>query len=400
MFCTKCGHKNPDNGNFCTRCGNPLIKPKKFNHSEETTSINEESFNIKDNLKRESEALVKDINQTSEKFNEEKNIDSLNNAKEETNESIYPQNQYDEEGNLILPVYDDPKKSKVGIIIGIVVAAIITAGGILSYHYFVESIALLSPYIKSKPEIEVKNLINKFIDLAQKNDLEGLKDIYPGIFNADSISFNNATINNISIESNNSSGYIVNFPEFKLIIESTEEGFKIKDSKDFFAYPLTKKEIAMKTGLWDDTMEDIGLSYRMHDDGFWRYMENKFKLISPDIIQLGETDDLEITLINTTDKPIKGENYEVEYELYNRVIRNVMEDDYGYEYYDYEYESEISTKPGKDIEPYGQVKYDHWGGSGEGELVKRIIYKMSPQEKEIFYNFTGKEYDDYISKKH
>src|SRR5689334_17513636 len=27
MFCTNCGHKNPDGSNFCASCGNPLTEP-------------------------------------------------------------------------------------------------------------------------------------------------------------------------------------------------------------------------------------------------------------------------------------------------------------------------------------------------------------------------------------
>ena len=42
IFCTECGAKNKTNANFCTSCGNKLIKPTPVVTAEPEEPVNEQ----------------------------------------------------------------------------------------------------------------------------------------------------------------------------------------------------------------------------------------------------------------------------------------------------------------------------------------------------------------------
>lgn len=310
----------------------------------------------------------------------------------EDNSRAYPQNQYDEDGNIILPIYEEnEKKGKAGIIFGIIATLIIIAGGIIGYHYYIESVPFISSFIKSKPEIEVKSFIVDFLEIADIGNKEVLSEYYPDVVYSNNLNIpvtSNIIVNNIS-GSNQYEIRLSDNPVIILYVSGLPDGnFQITSSKGFFYYDPIQIEIAKKTGIWSYDLTDAQLAERMNDNGYWEYLKSISNHSSLELIKLGENDGSEISLINQTDKIIKGKYYEVEYESYSRVGDPI-------EGFEYEYTS--YTKPGKDIQPNGKVKYEHWSGSGGGELVKGIIYQMTPEQLNEFYSFTGNEYQEYLS---
>ena len=130
MFCTKCGHKNPDNYKFCSRCGNPL-KQTVIVEEDITTETKQNEVKFNGLTEAQSETLG------SQDLIKEESSSTKISAIEDNPKS--PLNQYDEDGNLILPVYDEPKKGKKGLIIGLILAACLTGFGIWGYSAYVES---------------------------------------------------------------------------------------------------------------------------------------------------------------------------------------------------------------------------------------------------------------------
>lgn len=303
-----------------------------------------------------------------------------------------PQNQYDEYGNIILPVYEEnEKKGKIGIIFGILAAIVLIAGGIIGYHYYIETIPFFSSFIKSKPEIEVKNFIVDFLEIADNGNKDMLYEYYSDVVYSDNLNIPitpNIVVNNIS----GTNQYEIRLSDNPVIIlyvsELSDGNFQIISSKGFFYYDPSQIEVAKKTGIWSYDLTDAQLAERMNDRGYWEYLKSISNHSSLELIKIGESDGSEILLINQTDKIIKGNDYEVKYESYSRVGDSI-------EGFEYEYTS--YTKPGKDIQPNGKVKYDSWGDSGGGELVKGIIYKMTLEQLNEFYSFTGNEYQEYLS---
>lgn len=293
-----------------------------------------------------------------------------------------------------LPVYEEPKKSNVGIIIGIVASLIIMAGGIVGYNYFINSIPFIHSFIPSKPEIELNNFVQKLAYHTSINDIFSIKDIYPSITYVDSLTVLDPQFIEI-IQTKEDSSYIVKLNNASIKVALNEKGdFIIKESKGLLAYSSDKMELAKETGLWNENLNDILLTERMHDTGFFDYLRSKLIVNPANILTLGKEIDSEIEIYNNTNQQIKGSDYEVEYESYSRFLGPNGD-------YDWQYETTTYTAPGKDIAPHGKVKYEHWFGSGAGVCVKDIIIKI-PQD-EINKRFaqkimwTGNEYQEYLS---
>ncbi|MCH5233662.1 MAG: zinc ribbon domain-containing protein [Muribaculaceae bacterium] len=249
MFCTKCGQKNPDNYKFCSRCGNPLKQPVIVEEAG-VTETKKDEVKIEKPTETKSESLS-----FQDSIQENSPSTRIPNLEEEPGT---PLNQYDEDGNLILPVYDEPKKSKLGIILGIIAAVIIIAGGIVSYHYYIESVPFISPYLKSKPEIEAKNFAKNFVDLLSYGNNNSIKNYYPDFY-GDSLlitmPFDSKQIDVITITDG---VYEVRLsPTVKLIFtQEKDDNYIVAYSKGLFNFPEEGLNLLRKSGIDYNNLTD------------------------------------------------------------------------------------------------------------------------------------------------
>lgn len=244
MFCTKCGQKNPDNYKFCSRCGNPLKQPSRV-----------EAFIVKETKEERKE---KELNEVSSESLE--NEDIVRNSSENIlnpEENTHPINQYDEEGNLILPVYDEPKKSKMSLTLGIFVALIITAGGIIGYHYYIESISLISPYLQSKPDVEVKRFSKFIITWVSEKRPDLLESFYPGVRNIP-YDFTAIDSKKIKIIQRDGDLFTVSLsPSVQIKMEPENRFFRIISSKGLFNFSNDDLDLLSKSGIEYENLTDM-----------------------------------------------------------------------------------------------------------------------------------------------
>lgn len=393
MFCTQCGQKNPDNFKFCRKCGNPLRKPS-------VSSLQSEAIIEDKKNDRKDESLVtpgSSVNNNLSGVDKEE----LNNLKNNPEEVANPQNQYDEDGNLILPKYEEEKKHNIGIILGLIAAAIIMAGGIVSYHFYVDSVPFLSPYMKSKPEIEVKNFAKKFAQLAEQNNRSELTALYPDIAEADSIALqydpNEIIIENfdgVTYEIRLSSGALIN------VIAADENNYKVISSRGLFAYPEDKIGIALKTGMYEYRMTDKEFNHRMKNDRFFDYLKKRSRKnlenlisVNPELIvtnpNMGEG---YFSVRNNSNVTIPGSAYTVRL----KSTRPYINWDTGEITPNVEYE-DLS---GVTLSPKGKGKIEinfSVNTGGEDLEFENIQWNISPEELQgNLIKYTGNEYKEYI----
>lgn len=245
---------------------------------------------------------------------------------------------------------------------------------------------------KLSPEDEVRNYGKYFVEKLSANQLDSLKAGYPDIVKADSII--PVQWDTIMITESSPGQYDVTLAEgVTLKVSRSDDGkILVTESKGLFAFPADKIDIAKKTGMWEDNLSDLVVAERLGDNNFFDWVEKSKNIKSSDIISLGKGVESTYerpgyaTIVNKTDQPIKGSDYKV---IYSEVYFEGM----------YPIES-TKTKPGKDIPPHGNVRYEVLTFNRGGEKVKGIKLTLSPEQiKERFASYTGNEYKEYLDSK-
>ena len=249
------------------------------------------------------------------------------------------------------------------------------------------------------PEDEVRNYSKYFIDKISENKLDSLEDSYPDILKADSIV--PIESDSILVVEKTPGQYVVTLTEgMTLLVERSENGdISVSESKGLFAFPSDKMELAKKTGMVKDDLNDAQLAKRMGDKDFFKYINDRSKSLGNNIISVDRK--LHVTqyadywyeewkgyynLTNNTDYPIKGSDYSV-IEKWEWMAQG-------------EYDHGTNYKPGKDIAPHSTIKYPV---SGSGRSSSQIVgVKMKIPQEELsarFAPFTGNEYQEYLDSK-
>lgn len=249
---------------------------------------------------------------------------------------------------------------------------------------------------KTTPEDEVRNYGKYFVEKLNANQLDSLTASYPDIAKAHSIvTFQSDTIMVVETAPGQ---YDVTLAEgITLKVNRTNEGsISVTESKGLFAFPTDKVELAKKTGMWNESLTDAQASERIHDEEFFRWLKKVKSIKSSDIISLGRTEgDGYWTrgfryVVNKTDQPIKGSDYQV--------IKK-----YGYAVFngkDYDEGSGTELLHGEDIPPHGSVKFEFSNSSHGGEEISSVKLKLTPEQiQERFAKFTGNEYQEYLDSK-
>lgn len=175
------------------------------------------------------------------------------------------------------------------------------------------------------PEEQVRNYAQYFVEKLNANQLDSLVASYPDIEIADSVI--NLKCDSVIIEKIGDEGvYEVILNEgVRLKLNYLDKGeIKVMETRGVFAYPEAKMTIAKKTGLWNDTINDVNLNKRMNDEAFFKYVKDIKKINPKTLITIGKftssdkhmglaARDGSKPLINNTDVEIKGTDYYIIY---------------------------------------------------------------------------------------
>lgn len=255
---------------------------------------------------------------------------------------------------------------------------------------------------KTSPEDEVRNYALFFVDKIEAGQLDSISISYPDIEKADSL---------VTLKVDSISVVEINPGQFDLILEddvilkvnrSDDGNITVLESKGLFAYPAEKINVAKKTGLWDDSLNDVQQLERMKDQGFDEYLAKLTKDKTNKILSFGEivwnngafgqSDYGTILITNLTDTDIKGSQYNMVISQ-NWVDRSTLES-----------QTEYQTLPGKDVPAHGttKIRVDGEGGMNGGWIepyAHKLNLKMSEEEKAKLASFSGNEYQEYLNSK-
>ena len=182
------------------------------------------------------------------------------------------------------------------------------------------------------------------------------------------------------------------------ITRAADGSMTVNETRGLFSFPADRKEIAKKTGMWDDSLNDAQMAERMNDDAFFKKMNKQSSANTKNLISVGkmvitkEWPGIEVEpgygyfpLTNNSDIAIKGSDYNV-------VIKasNV-----------YSGESWTYTESGIDLAP-----------KGSGRINVEFVPRCNPEKASIKFKvsekdlmsrtapaFTGNEYQEYLNSK-
>lgn len=264
--------------------------------------------------------------------------------------------------------------------------------------FFLVALALTATSCNSKSaEEEVKNFGQHFVSKIAANQLDSLKACYPDIVKADSI----ATLkgDSISVVKESDGLYTLTLaPNVTLKVTRGDDGvIKVNSSKGLFSYPTGKLDMAKKTGLWEESLQDAELADRMDDEDFFKYLSDKVSVdkiltvdkkfhVTKEIMFMMDSGSGYYTIKNNTDQKINGSDYSI---ILNYVyIGGGMES------------NTRDIEPGKDIAPNGTVKIvKPYTGH---DFIELNGVKMNIPQEELaarFLKYTGTEYKDYLKTK-
>lgn len=246
------------------------------------------------------------------------------------------------------------------------------------------------------PEDEVRDYAKFFVEKISLNQLDSLKASYPDIMDADSIVALQS--DTIMVEETSPGQFSVALtPETTIKVSRSEDGsISVVESRGLFAFPEGKMEMAKKTGMWNDSISDKDFSARIKDDEFFKYMNDKAKKSTSNLISVSKfhlTKEPEFgmdtgagyyTLTNNTDVEIKSSDY---------VISMYYEGFYGLG-------NHREDEPGKDLPPHGTAKYSIEFTPKVIPSCKGIKFTLSDEELAArFAPLTGNEYQEYLDSK-
>lgn len=255
------------------------------------------------------------------------------------------------------------------------------------------------------PEGQVKDFAVRFGDFVNTNQKDSVQKYYPGFEKTDSLA--NLPLGNLIVEREDEAGiYRVEYsPEITLTVKNGKGEIQVLESKGLFAYPEKNIELAKKTGMWDENLNDTEMAARMNDENFFSYISKKTNFNPDKILTVNsklkvtkiveEWHYLDIygyyTITNNTDQTIYPSDYKM-----NFADNHEGGGDQGLKRY---------SEPGKEISPGETIKievknYSGQGGEHEDHHLVGVTILLTPEEiQEKFASFNGNEYKEYIDSK-
>ena len=261
--------------------------------------------------------------------------------------------------------------------------------------YCVSILAMLATSCgpKTTPEDEVRNYGKHFIEKISANEIDSLTATYPDITAVEE--YANLDSDTVIVAATETPGqFEVTLADgVTLIVNRADDGsITVDESYGLFAFPADKEELARKTGLWDDNLNDVKLAERMNDDEFFKWVEKKTAAPSK-ILSLGKY---------YADPPTGGSAYSGDQTIVNNTSVPVDGSDYVVIYHCAESDGEWrESRPGKPIPANGSVRFKEGGHGAYGNWIEGVKMKLSSKEiKEKFSKpLTGHEYQEYLDSK-
>ena len=237
---------------------------------------------------------------------------------------------------------------------------------------------------------EVTDFAADFARKVQAGQVDSLKMVYPQIEDADSIAVT-FVADSLRVDDTDKEGvYNVSYGNgVAVTVRMDGDGrMTVLDSRGLFAYPktgalngdLTDAEKAKRMAIVDLMAEDI---YSRYSDKRKNAIVNLGLTITKDIMFRMDEGAGYYTLKNTTDRPIKGNEYTITWEDVHMMS---LEDDTRYR-----------TETGKDIPANGTVKFPVEFTEYAGSSISKITMKeLSNEEFMAGYTPVGNEYEAYV----
>lgn len=250
----------------------------------------------------------------------------------------------------------------------------------------------------TSPEEQVRNYGKYFVEKVAAGQLDSLKVSFPSLAQAEGlVDLQSDTI--LVAETAPGSFDVTIRPGVILRVNRAEDGtISVIDSKGLFRFPEEKYGQAIESGMFNDSIDDSKKQALLNDNDYFDWLKRKMTEKASNSIKLsmgkerivywtmaeGFDSYMPVTLTNTTDQPISGNDYNIAYTLVQY---------WGTEGDTY---SSKKTRKGVDLEP---------GASKTIELKEQVVDKY--KNMRIDYknksanrpSLTGNEYQEYLDSK-
>lgn len=246
---------------------------------------------------------------------------------------------------------------------------------------------------------EVETFATNFARNVEDGDIEALKSVYPQIEEADSIAleFNPDSLKVDKTDKENVYSIYYGNGVSATVSMKDDGSMEVTETKGIFAYPDAKEEFAKNIGALKGDLTDSDKAKRMTlvdfiaEDIYHNYSEkrkhaivNKGATITKDIMFMMDAGSGYYTLMNTTDEPIKGDEYTITWE---DIYLAAMVD-----------ETNHRVETGKDIPAHGTVKIPfQFSGHSQSSITKITMKELSNEEFMKTYTPKGNEYKEYVN---
>ena len=264
--------------------------------------------------------------------------------------------------------------------------------------YSLLCLGLIGIYSCSQNQKRVQTFADTFVGYANGDQLDSIRAVYPTA-NFDSV----APLNSDSIQIAETDGvYHIDFGSTKWIeIKENEDGtFTIENSKGIAAFPEDKYNVAVNTGMLNDSISDTKAQELMNDSTYFAWLNDKAEESYKNAISIKDGKlsygrevapgasnvKKQVTLTNNTNSDIKKDDYEI---LCTTIISTG-------EYY----EQYTKSTSGCDLKANESVTIPLQIKGISTIKNPRIKLKISLEEfVSKYYKPTGKEYQDYLESK-
>lgn len=253
---------------------------------------------------------------------------------------------------------------------------------------------------------EVTAFANDLAGKLSAGQLDSLKAAYPALAGAGAIVPLKGDSVTVVAASTPGQYDVTLAPGVRMSVTRAADGsMTVNETRGLFSFPADRKEIAKKTGMWDDSLNDAQMAERMNDDAFFKHIKSQTPSTS-NIITIGKfvnngNGSGYYTIKNNSGVAIKGSEYTItckhSYPTFSPEAPNAVD----------EWVTKTIQAPGKDLAPHGEARFTtntistFFGGEiGPEKEAKGIKWKLSKaQLQEKFASYSGNEYQEYLNSK-
>lgn len=251
-------------------------------------------------------------------------------------------------------------------------------------------------------ERKAREFADNFALMIADRDLASIRKVYPDLRKSDSIVLNYDPKEMKVSRIDESESFLVEYsPEITIEIKGDGKGsYLVADSRGLFGYPVWKKELAEKTGMWDPDLTDREMADRINDSGFYEYLKETQSERSINILTIGVAqwpNNLYgvCPIINNTDQSLEWSDYTVTV-TYNSTAWNDSLELHTPALHE-------RTVRGIDLAPHGVHNVEIRNGRETDWNPERVvaINLNIPEEKLMskFAFYKGQEYNMYLKSK-